>query len=241
MQCAEDYVPAKFIERPNRFLAIVELKNISFNDEMLKRIKAHVPDPGRLKELLVHGTDVILRRSSNNKRKTQFSLVGVKNNNIWVNIDSQISNKLFHEEFSKIEPLFGYRIKRGEFTYGKSRIDFLLEHKETKNEALVEIKSVTLVEGKQALFPDAPTKRGLKHVLELIDSLKEYSAAFIVFIIKRNDPEMFKPNYTIDPDFAKTLLLARDKGVFIIAVKCIYDPVKTKTLRITEEIKVILD
>ncbi|MHA1214113.1 MAG: DNA/RNA nuclease SfsA [Candidatus Hodarchaeales archaeon] len=238
MKCVEDYVLAKFIGRPNRFLAVVRLVDSDLDDDISIQTKAHVSDPGRLKELLIPGTDVVLRRSNNINRKTQYSLVGVRFEDIWVNIDSQITNKLFQEEFSKIKRLADYKIKKTEFTYSKSRIDFLLEHKHNGNEALVEIKSVTLVNEDKALFPDAPTTRGLKHVLELNKSLAEYPAAFIVFIIKRSDAESFSPNFDIDPDFSRALIDAKNKGVTIIAVKCHYDPIKTQSLSIVNEVKI---
>lgn len=228
---------AKFMERPNRFLAKVIL-NKKENEE--KIFLAHVPDPGRLKELLVPGAKVIIRESLNQNRKTKFSLVGVKYGDIWVNIDSILTNRLFKEEFQKILIFQGYKIIKTEYTFGESRFDFLLYNKETHKQALVEIKSVTLVQNGQALFPDAPTLRGTRHVKELMKAIEKNYQSFIVFIVKRSDAHSFSPNREIDNKFTLTLRMARKQGVKISAVKCNYDPIDKNELKIVTEIPIIL-
>ncbi len=237
MKCDGIYFFGKFKERPNRFLAKVELESFK-RSEIL--VEAHVPDPGRLKELLLLNAQVILRKSSNHTRKTQYSLVGVKTGKIWVNIDSLLTNRLFKEEYLNIPPFHPYRIIQSEFTYGRSRFDFLLSNVDTHQKALVEVKSVTLVKKGLALFPDAPTIRGTKHVSDLIRATKEYQS-FLVFIVKRSDASIFKPNEEIDPTFSQTLKASMKKGVQICAVKCIYDPIVKKELRILGEIPVTLN
>ena len=226
---------AKFKERPNRFIAKVEL-NKTKNDDRV--ILVHVPDPGRLIELLTPDVDVILRQSTNPKRKTKYSLIGVKTSDIWVNIDSIITNSLFKLDYQKIEKLKNYEIIRPEFSFRKSRFDFLMHNKITSQKMLVEVKSVTLVKNGLALFPDAPTQRGTKHVTELIDAIDEGYQSTIVFICKRNDAHSFSANKEIDPKFTSILGKAYQSGVQIIAVNCVYDPIEKKELTILSEIPI---
>ncbi|MHA1303971.1 MAG: DNA/RNA nuclease SfsA [Candidatus Heimdallarchaeaceae archaeon] len=235
MKLEENYLIGRFCSRPNRFLAIVKI------EETKETVKAHVPDPGRLLELLVPNAQIILRREDNLKRKTQFSVVGVKNDSVWVNIDSQIANRLFRNEFQKIADFEDYEILCPEFKYASSRFDFLLENRKTRKKALVEIKSVTLVENQKALFPDAVTRRGTRHVKELTTARKEEGyESFIVFIVKREDALLFSPNWERDKNFAETLLKASAEGVKIIAVNCIYNP-KEGELLIKEKLPTVLD
>ncbi|MFX1505302.1 MAG: DNA/RNA nuclease SfsA [Promethearchaeota archaeon] len=236
MQCDGIYYLGKFKERPNRFLAKVELdtsKNVS------KIVEAHVPDPGRLKELLLENAQIILRKSSSFTRKTQYSLVGVKKGKIWVNIDSHLTNRLFKEEYLKISLFHQYEIIRPEFSYKRSRFDFLMENVNTHHKALIEVKSVTLVEKGIALFPDAPTIRGTKHIKDLTNAINEYQV-FMVFIVKRSDVTAFKPNEAIDPIFSRELIASMKKGLQVCAVKCLYDPIGIKELKILDEIPLIL-
>ncbi len=228
---------AKFMERPNRFLAKVIL-NDKENEE--KIFLAHVPDPGRLKELLVPGADVVLRENLNQNRKTKFSLVGVKYGEIWVNIDSLLTNSLFKEEFQKFVIFEGYEIIQTEYKFGESRFDFLLCNIQTHKLAIVEIKSVTLVQNGQALFPDAPTLRGTRHVRELMEAIKKNYQSFIVFIVKRSEAYSFSPNMEIDNKFTLTLRMAHKQGVNIFAVKCNYDPIDKNEILIMTEIPIIL-
>lgn len=232
------YCTAKFKDRPNRFLAKVELMSTNPPNKI---IEAHVPDPGRLKELFLPEALVILRRSYKRGRKTQYSLIAVKIGDIWVNIDSQLTNRLFKEEFTNIPRFQRYEIIQSEYTFGNSRLDFLMRDTDNDQKALIEVKSVTLVKKGVALFPDAPTKRGVKHVKELIKAIKKGYQSFIVFIIKRNDAFSFKPNVEIDPEFSNTLVSSLQYGVQVCAVKCHYDPIKTKELRILGEVRLDLN
>ncbi|MHA2225835.1 MAG: DNA/RNA nuclease SfsA [Candidatus Hodarchaeales archaeon] len=239
MKCEGNYVLAQFKERPNRFLALVDFKSSNGAKNI---IKVHVPDPGRLKELLIPKANIILknRKSPSPKRKTQYSLVGVKQGNLWVNINSQISNRLFQEEFHKLSFFHDYRILKSEYRFEKSRIDFLMENMRNNQKTLVEIKSVTLVDKGVALFPDAPTLRGVKHVNHLITAVTKGFEAIIVFVIKRSDVTLFKPNKKLDPKFAFALTAAHQNGVKIFAVKCSYDPITSKELNIIGEVPIKL-
>ena len=236
MRTEQNYVLASFVKRPNRFLAQVKICSTQ------ELVSAHVPDPGRLKELLLPSVQVVLRKSNNPNRKTQYSLVGVKTDTTWVNIDSQISNRLFREEYSVLPSFRNYVLIRSEYKFNNSRIDFLMENQNNpKNlkKALVEIKSSTLVKNKQAMFPDAPTSRGTKHVSELKDSISLGYEAVIVFLIKRSDAKEFRPFKEMDPKFFTALQLARQEGVKLFAVLCKYDPIEKKELKIQKEIPII--
>ena len=234
MKLEGKYLAGSFKHRPNRFLSIVEIMP---NKGTIQVVEAHVPDPGRLKELLIPNAEVILRESEKKNRKTKYSLVGVKTGNLWVNIDSQISNELFKQEYATIPILRKYSLIKPEFKWGKSRFDFLL--RKGSQDALVEIKSVTLVKNGLALFPDAPTTRGVRHLKELTSSLDEGMEAFIVFIIKREDATSFTSNNETDPLFSKTLKEATEAGVKAIVVKCSYDPILKRELRFQSEISFI--
>ncbi|MFX0184647.1 MAG: DNA/RNA nuclease SfsA [Candidatus Hodarchaeota archaeon] len=236
MKCEGSYCLARFIKRPNRFLAKVNLDLVGVEDKI---VEAHVPDPGRLKELFKPDAEVILKFSPNITRKTRYSLVGVKTKNIWVNIDSHISNRLFKEEFHVIPQFKNYSILQSEYTYRNSRFDFLMSNRERKHKVLVEVKSVTLVKDRRAFFPDAPTKRGTKHVIELLKALEKGFKAFIVFIVKRNDADSFSPNKKMDLEFTSALSKSIQYGMQVCAVKCFYDPIMKKELKLTKEIPFI--
>lgn len=232
MQCQGEYLQATFLRRPNRFLAEVQLQS-----EVI--VEAHVPDPGRLKELLIPTVDIILRKSDNTKRRTQFSLVGVKSGDIWVNIDSQLSNKLFKNEYHLIPRYKNYQLIKTEFQYHSSRIDFLMKNPHSNPpETLIEVKSATLVMDNTAMFPDAPTQRGTKHVLELANALNQGYSAEIVFITKRNDAKQFTPHREMDVEFFNALTLAKKAGVRMCAIICHYDPSR-KEINFLHEIPIV--
>jgi len=226
---------ARFQSRPNRFLANVKLENSQ------ESILVHVPDPGRLKELLLPDSEVIVRQEESIKRKTQYTLVGVKTGSIWVNIESIFTNEIFRQEYHKLEKLNHLEIIRSEFTLGGSRFDFLMKDTVSGKKEIVEIKGATLVENQIALFPDSPTKRGARHVKELGEALDKGWNAHIVFIIKRRDATSFMPNEKMDQKFTQELRLAIQKGVKVTAAICDYDPVNKREINIIEEVPVKTD
>jgi sugar fermentation stimulation protein A len=111
MRLSGEFFRARLIKRPNRFLAYVQLEGT------LKEVKAHVPDPGRLIELLYPGAELVVRKEKQLDRKTVYTIVGVKSGKIWVNIQSILTNKLFEEEYKKIPFFKNYEIIRREYTY----------------------------------------------------------------------------------------------------------------------------
>lgn len=205
-----DLITGKFVERPNRFLVLFEVDN--------KVFKAHLKDPGRLNELLAPRVKLLLKRADNNtKRKTKFDVIGVLHQNKWVIINSSLHSDLAANliESNFLKELTGYTIEKREYSYGKSRIDFLLRKEEEK--MLLEVKGCTLVDDGLALFPDAPTIRGKKHVVELTKALEESFKSTVLFLIMRDDAEILKPNYKMDTEFSKSLKSASEKGVKILA------------------------
>jgi len=208
----ENILNGIFVERPNRFLVHFKL-NSNDNVEM-----AHLRDPGRLKELLIPGVKLLLRKASNPNRKTGYDVIAVDQDNQWILINSGFHSDLASEliESGIIGELNSYSIQRREFSYGNSRIDFLLTSN-TSNQMLLEVKGCTLVEEGLAKFPDAPTLRGKKHLDELSSSTKNGYKASVLFLIIRDDAEKFTPNTPMDPDFAASLKNADENGVVIIA------------------------
>ena len=205
-------IHGKFIDRPNRFVVV-------FETEPGLTETAHLRDPGRLKELLIPGAKLLLRKAKPNpKRKTKYDVIAVFNQDIWVLINSGFHSDIAADliESGLIKELSNYSILRREYTYSKSRIDFLLTNQE-KFKMLLEVKGCTLVEKGLAKFPDAPTLRGKKHLEELSHSIRDGFKAAALFLIIRDDAMEFTPNTAMDPDFSAALGSAMENGVFIIA------------------------
>ena len=225
-------IKAKFIERPNRFVAYCEI-----NGEVEK---VHVKNTGRCKELLSPGCEVYLEESDNPSRATKYSLIAVKKGDRLINMDSQVTNKMVLEALkdkSLILPGFDEEIKliKPEKTYGNSRFDIYLEG-ETKK-AFIEIKGCTLEENNVVKFPDAKTERGVKHVKELIKAREDGYLAYIIIVIQMEDVLYFTPNVEMHKEFADVLKEAEEKGVNILA----YDSkVNIDSIKLNKSVKVVL-
>ncbi len=208
---SDNLLKAKIIARPNRFVLVCE-------DESSNEIKLHLPDPGRLPLIIKEGREVYYKPTDNSERKTVGSVVLVKlDNDIYVSMNSHLANDLAEVGLKNkfFSELTDYEIERREFTWGNSRFDFLLNDYDGE-EYLLEVKSVNLVDGGQACFPDAPTKRGVKHVEELIKWKRETgNSAGVLFVVQQEQAEYFKPCDEIDPDFADALKKARESGIGI--------------------------
>ena len=212
-----------FQERPNRFTVI--FKKCS-EDSVIE--KAHLRDPGRLKELLLPGAKLLLRPAENvANRKTKYDVIAVESGGIWVLINSGFHSDLAAEliEYEAVPEFSNYTVERREYTFGNSRIDFLLasgenlekeKHKKS-DKLLLEVKGCTLVEEGHAKFPDAPTIRGKRHLEELIKAKKEGMDSAVLFLINRDDPQIFSQNWEMDPEFSGTLEQAEKNKVLIIA------------------------
>lgn len=201
-------IDAKFINRPNRFIAEVEIPERG-------REIVHVKNTGRCKELLIPGVDVILEESDNPNRKTKYDLIAVSKEGMgWINIDSQAPNKVVYEWLEKQ----GYSYIKPEYKYGNSRIDFYMEKENDKY--LMEVKGCTLEIDRIGYFPDAPTERGVKHLRELTLATKKGYKCIIAFVIQMEGITEVRPNISTHPEFGIALKEAKDAGVEIWYMPC---------------------
>ena len=223
----DNVVKGKFIERPNRFIAHVEIDG---NIEV-----CHVKNTGRCKELLIPGAEVYLQKSNNPDRKTKFDLISVIKGDKLINIDSQAPNKVFYEWVKNSGFFPEIKVFKPECKYKNSRFDCYIEYEDKK--AFIEVKGVTLEDCGVLMFPDAPTERGVKHISELCDALKDGYEAYVFFIIQMRDALYFTPNKITHPEFAKILKNANNAGVHILSLCCNVSPVE---LEISEFVKVVL-
>ena len=207
-----DYVKGIFKNRPNRFIAEVEVDG---NLEI-----AHVPNTGRCKELLVEEAVVWLEPSDNPNRKTKFSLRFVENKGVLVSLYSQQANSIVYDATvdGKIKELLNYSLHQREKTVDNSRIDIYLANE--NEECYVEVKGVTLIVDGEARFPDAPTERGAKHLKELIKLKKQGNRCVVFFLIQHPAGKFFRPNWDNDPVFSETLNEAYRQGVEILVYRC---------------------
>lgn len=198
-----------FIQRVNRFIAEVRIEN--------KNEHVHIKNTGRLIELLTPGAEVLLEWSGHPKRKTAYSLIAVNKAGNWVNIDSQAPNAAVWTamKMGKITEFGQVDVLKREVTYGSSRFDLYWEKSDKKG--FIEVKGVTLEKDGVAMFPDAPTKRGTKHVKTLIDASENGYHAAILFLIQMDGCHLFTPHEKMDPPFASVVKQAAEKGVRILA------------------------
>ena len=207
-------IEAIFLKRPNRFIAHVLIHG---EEEIV-----HVRNTGRCKELLIPGAKVVLEDCSHNlNRKTKYSLIAVWKDEMLVNMDSQIPNAAVFKAINenRILGLQNLSHLKREVTFGNSRFDIYFES--NKDKGFVEIKGVTLEQDSIAMFPDAPTDRGAKHVLEMIEAVKQGYRGIIFFLLQMKGPKSFMPNYNMDKVFSNTLKLASENGVEIL----VYDSI----------------
>ncbi len=198
---------AKFISRPNRFIAEVDIDGHTET--------VHVKNTGRCKELLIPGCEVWLDAPGTPGRKTKYDLVAVKKSNgLLINIDSQAPNKVVKEwlankDYDKVTP---------EYTYGNSRIDFYMER--GKDKYLMEVKGCTLEVDGIGYFPDAPTERGVKHLRELAKAAKEGYHAILAFVIQMDGITEVRPNIDTHAEFGLALEEAKAAGVEVWFLCC---------------------
>ena len=204
-------VKGTFLDRPNRFIAHVELDG--------KRETVHVKNTGRCRELLLPGAEIWLTAPGTEGRKTQYDLVTVrKENGLLVNIDSQAPNAVVKEWLEKQQ----YDAVVPEYTYGDSRIDFYMERGAERT--LMEVKGCTLEREGIGYFPDAPTDRGVKHLRELAKAVKDGYRAALAFAIQMDGIKEVRPNIQTHPEFGTAMQEARDAGVEILFLSCHVEP-----------------
>ena len=212
-------VKARFVERPNRFVAVVDIDGAPTT--------VHVKNTGRCKELLVSGATVYLEDSCNPNRKLRHSLIAVEKGDLLVNMDSQAPNKVVGEGLKdgriKLSGMGNLVTVKAEKTFGESRFDFYVVDEEGR-EGYVEVKGVTLEDNGIASFPDAPTERGIKHLNELVEVKEQGMYAGIVFVIQMEGVTYFTPNEDTHREFARALYKAAEAGVEILAYDCQVTP-----------------
>ena len=218
---------AVFLTRDNRFRATVELDG--------RRVWAYLPNSGRLEELLSPGRRVLLRPAAALGRKTAYDLLLVDLEGVLVSADARLPNLLVEEALREgsLSPFQRYEDIQREVKHGGSRLDFALET--GGRSCLIEVKSVTLVRKGLALFPDAPTLRGRRHVEELRRAVAEGKRAAIIFVVQRGDAETFAPNDEADPAFGRALRRAVGEGVEVHAYAC---RVSRREVRLDHPLKV---
>ena len=224
-------IKGRFHSRPNRFLTVVEI-----NGEL---VHSHLPDPGRLKELLLPGAELYLRPVSEEiPRKTRFTTVMVCHKGQFISLVSTLPNRFVKESLKKNKlPMFkNYKLLKPEVTVGKHRFDFLLESPKGKLFYL-EIKSVTYVENGIAQFPDAVTERGARHAMALAELVEQGYEAGILFVCQRKDGKLFKPMWERDPRFSEALVHSYNSGVKVWCIAC---SVTLKSITLIREIPVNL-
>jgi len=234
----EKIIRGTFIDRPNRFIAVVEVDGES--------VKAHVKNTGRCRELLVPGAEVYLEdfESRMGQRKMRYSLVGVEKNTasgkLMINMDSQAPNKVVGEALSegriRLGGMGNLNLIKPEKTFGQSRFDFHVEDEDGRT-AYIEVKGVTLEDQGIARFPDAPTERGVKHIHELIAAAGAGHRAYVIFVIQMAGMKEFRPNDDTHREFGDALRKATKSGVKVLAYEC---EVTEDSLGITEPVKVNL-
>ncbi|MFQ6605984.1 MAG: DNA/RNA nuclease SfsA [Fidelibacterota bacterium] len=204
-------IPATFIERPNRFLTVVEIDG--------QEHESHLPDPGRLKELLLPGVRVLVKRESGAHRKTRFSTQAVYLGETLISVNSWLPN-MYVEHLIKgghLPWLSEWWIEKREFTVQHSRFDFLLKKK--SDGLLLEVKSVTLVENSVAKFPDAVTERGARHLNHLAELSRNGQKCMVLFVVQREDAMLFRPQWERDPALGQALVNADESGTDIRVIK----------------------
>jgi len=218
-----------FKERLTRFSALVQVGD--------KTVLCFLPNPGRLNELLTPDAKVILREAASGKRKTSYDLIGVHYKSQKISVDSRAPNKLVLEALRNrdLEEFSEYSIIKPEHPYGRTKFDFFLSNGQRR--CFLEVKSCTLVKYGAALFPDAKTERGTRHVQDLLKAKNEGYRACVLFIIQRTDAQVFSPNDETDPEFGKALRQAAKHGVEVYAYCS--ELVKDK-ITLKEKVKVVL-
>lgn len=218
---------ARFLERPNRFIAYVETDN--------GREICHVKNTGRCKELLPPGAVVYVERNDNPARKTKLDLIGVKKSSYLINMDSQAPNAAVKEWLMEGH-LFSDQAKiYAEKTYGESRFDFYIE--DGSRRAFMEVKGVTLEEDGICRFPDAPTERGIKHIKELVKCMEDGYEAYILFVIQMSPVKYLEPNDVTHKAFGDALREAAKAGVHVMARDC---KITIDSMEIMNEVEVRL-
>jgi len=229
MKFESKLIPGRLIKRYKRFLADVELEDGSI-------VVAHCTNSGSMISCIEDGARVYLSPAKDPKRKTRFTWEMIEINNSWVGINTSIPNQLVFEAVrdQKIPQLLGYTFVKREVKFEDSRFDVFAENQHEK--CFIEVKNVSMKVGDAALFPDAVTTRGRKHLETLIRVKEQGIRAVMVYVVQRMDVNAFGPARHIDPDYADALEKAKNAGVEVIALQAKVDP---KGIQIIKELDFI--
>jgi len=227
MKFDQQLVPGKLIRRYKRFLTDVELEDGSV-------VIAHCTNSGTMISCIEDGAPVMLSPAKDPKRKTRFTWEMIFINNAWIGINTIIPNQLVYEAVknNEIKGLEGYTYVKREVKYEDSRLDVYAENDNEK--CFIEVKNVTMKVGDAALFPDAVTTRGLKHLETLIRIKETGIRAVMVYVIQRTDVKCFGTAKHIDPNYAEALQRAMDKGVEVFPIMATVSPEGIELTKILE-------
>lgn len=217
MKFEKPLIKGKLIRRYKRFLADIELEDGTV-------VVAHCTNTGTMKTCIEEGAAVMLSQHDDPKRKTKYTWELIFINGGWIGINTLIPNKLAFEALNTgtIQKLRGYTSIKREVKYGESRLDLMAENEHEK--CYIEVKNVTMKQGKFALFPDAVSSRGLKHLNTLVNIKQNGHRAVMLYVIQRMDVVLFGAAKKIDPVYADKLTEAFESGVEIIPVQAIVSP-----------------
>lgn len=222
------YIEATFVKKYNRFLCQVSIEG-EYHD-------AHIPNTGRLKELLYEGNRIAVKYVGHLNRKTAYELSLAMKDGYWYSVDSRVPNQLVKEwAVEEKHVLFKKSALKAEKTFGNSRFDFQIEG---ALNGFIEVKGVTLEMNGTGYFPDAPTERGKKHLRELIEVKKQGKFAGVIFVCQCEAIKSFKPNAQTDPEFAKLLSVLKYEGVYLLALGA---KVSLEGIEYNGELEIILD
>jgi len=218
------------IKRYKRFLADIQLEDGSI-------VTAHTPNSGSMMGCAVPGSSAILSRSDTPGRKYPLTWELVRVNGVWIGINTGYPPKLVKEgiENGTVSELQGYESIRPEVKCGDSRLDLFLDG--GPSPCWVEVKNVTLIENSRALFPDAVTTRGQKHLRELQRLVRQGERGVIFYVIQREDAESFAPADMIDPEYGRLLREVMSDGVEALAYRAMVSPAEIK---LTNRLQIIL-
>ena len=232
MEFTKSLIKGKLIKRYKRFFTDVKLSK--------KIVTAHCPNTGSMKGLLDEGNEVYLLPNNDPKRKLKYGLEIIKSRKNLVGVNTHMANRIVEHGLNNnlINELKNNDSIKPEVFFNKeTRFDFLLEKKTKKT--FVEVKNVTLFRNKDtAEFPDAPTTRGIKHLLTLIDATKKSYKTYLIFLVQIQNMKYFKIAKDVDEEYYKTYLIAKKAGVNFLAYRC---DISSKKIFIDKKLKIIDD
>lgn len=211
MHFSKELIPGRLIKRYKRFLADVRLYNGTI-------VTAHCTNSGSMKTCIEEGAPVYLSPVDNPARKTKYTWEMIKINQQWIGINTNHPNLLVYEAIyaNQVPGLHTYDKVKREVKYGDSRFDIMAQN--SKETIFIEVKNVTMKHHNYALFPDAKTTRGRKHLETLIKVKQSGIRAAMFYVIQRQDIEKFGPASNIDPQYAATLIKAVEAGVEVFVM-----------------------